>query len=145
MPFRVRKSVKIAPGVRMNISKSGISTSTKVLPGVYYTNKVVDLKDKKKTQNKSSGNVTSKEIGEIQSVAPAKKKKPVPLRWWYIAFAVFWAAVGISMLQDGDEAGTLGIVICGVMLIFTVVRIVRRNKEKEIEEAESEGVNSGIE
>lgn len=60
MPFRVRKSVKIAPGVRMNISKSGISTSTKILPGVYCTNKVVDLKDKKKTQNKSSGNVKSK-------------------------------------------------------------------------------------
>ena len=117
MPFRVRKSVKIAPGVRMNIGKSGISTSTKILPGVYYTNKVVDLKGKKKTQNESSGN------------APAKKRKPVSLRWWYIAFAVFWAAVGISMLQDGDEAGTLGIIICGVMLIFTVLRIVRKMPE----------------
>ena len=129
MPFRVRKSVKIAPGVRMNISKSGISTSAKILPGVYHTNKVVDLKNG----------------GNAKNVTQAKKRKPVPLQWWYIAFAVFWAAVGISMLQNGDEAGTLGIIICGVMLIFTVMRIVRKIKEKEMEEAESEGGNSGIE
>lgn len=126
MPFRVRKSVKIAPGTRMNFSKSGISMSTKVFPGLYYSKKIADFKKMEK-----NGNGT-----------PVKRKIPVSFRWWYVLIAVFFLIVGISMIGDGETGGgALGIIISFVMLLFTIINFCNyRNSlispENKVDETE---------
>jgi tetratricopeptide (TPR) repeat protein len=87
MAFRMRKSIKVAPGVRLNVSKSGVGASvggkgarysahssgrrsttlgSGVVPGVYY--------------QKSSGGGSSRTRGSrseaAQQVAPPSSKKP---------------------------------------------------------------------
>jgi tetratricopeptide (TPR) repeat protein len=84
MGFRARKSIKLAPGVRLNVSKSGVGASVGgkgyrksvhssgrrtttvgggVLPGVYY-------------QSSKGGGRSSAASAQPQASAPVKPKKP---------------------------------------------------------------------
>ena len=110
MSLRVKKSVKIAPGMRINFSNSGVSASNKILPGVYSSTKIVDYKNKTAEQN----------------------KRPLAIRWWYIAFALAFFPVGISLIAAGGTgAGVTSIVLGLVMLLFTVRQFSARRKEKK--------------
>jgi tetratricopeptide (TPR) repeat protein len=84
MGFRMRKSIKVAPGVRLNVSKSGVGGSVGgrggrysvhssgrrtvsagggIVPGVYY-------------QQTASGSGSRKGGGQAEAPAPVKPKKP---------------------------------------------------------------------
>ena len=123
MGLRVRKSVKVLPGTRVNISKSGVSTSTRLAKGVSYRTQVVGGK-KRKTTTKA---------------APTG---PVVLRWWWFVIAILFimsAGTTQKTAELASTASTMG-VIGLVMLVISIVVIVRRSsarrKAKEIVEPE---------
>lgn len=114
MGLRVRKSVKIAPGTRLNISKSGISTSTRLAKGVSYRTQVVGGK-KGKTSTKT---------------APTG---PIVLRWWWLVIAIVFIMVAGTTQKTAETANIASImgVIGLIMLVISVVVFIRRILEKK--------------
>jgi hypothetical protein len=72
MSLRVRKSIKIMPGVRVNISKSGISTSVGVKGAT------VNLKPGRKVR--ATVGVPGTGISYTTTLSPAQKSEPPALR-----------------------------------------------------------------
>ena len=125
MGFRFRKSVKLGPGVKLNLGKKsvgisvggkggGISFNTKSgacvrasIPktGISYSSKIGSLRGKKNTEYKQKS---------INSV----KLCPTPRKTWYIILAVFLIS-GIGYLQENTTTGLLTALIGGIMLFFT--------------------------
>lgn len=109
MGLRFRKSVKIAPGVRVNLSKSGVSTTTKLGGGFSWRTQVIG--------------------GKRGNSGP---RGPVPLRWWYILIAVVFA-LGIFGTTASIAARIVSLCIGLAMLAVTVATIVRANKKSRPE------------
>ena len=133
MGWRFRKSVKLAPGVKLNFGKksvgvsvggrySGVSINSKTgvttrasIPGtgISYTQKVGGGRG-------GSGGAASRRTSRSASGAtPPEKKPPVVLRPWYIILAALLVVGGLGNLPDLGPA-VLGVASGGVMLLFTV-------------------------
>lgn len=150
MGWRFRKSVKLAPGVKLNFgkksvgvsvggkysgvsinSKTGVTTRTSIPgTGISYTQKVGGGRG-------GSGGAASRRTGRSASGAtPPKKKPPVVLRPWYIILAALLIVGGLGNLPDLGPA-ILGVVSGGAMLLFTVKK--RRGLSEAGEEDETQG------
>lgn len=137
MGLRFRKSVKIAPGVKINFGKKsmgmsiggkygGMSFNTKngarvrsSIPGtgISYSTKVGGSKSKSNTA-----------INQNQNTHTASK--PVSLRWWYITIIVIFAIGGLGNIGDSIGAAIFGVSIAVIMSLFTI-NTVRKNEKKE--------------
>lgn len=90
MAFRIRKSFKIAPGIRLNVSKSGLSTS---IGGKGATVNLSKRGTKVTSSLPGTGLSSSKLFGGAKS--DVTKTAPTPM-WayivtWLIIAAVLWA------------------------------------------------------
>ena len=76
---------------------------------------------------------SQKVTGQKPNSSPrSKRKRPLALRWWYIAFALAFFPAGISLIAEGGTgAGVTSIVLGLVMLLFTVRQFSVRRKEKK--------------
>ena len=110
MGLRFRKSVKIAPGVRLNFGKKSTSvslggkgarftinnkgkkTASFGIPGtgLYYTESIGGKKMKKRKSNN-----VSVQAKEIQTMKKSKPKKPIFKKWWFWAIIV-WMLLAIA-------------------------------------------------
>ncbi|MBR4549875.1 MAG: DUF4236 domain-containing protein [Oscillospiraceae bacterium] len=127
MGLRVRKSIKIAPNTRLNISKSGASTSTRLAKGVSYRTQIIGGK-KGKTRSKTTAT------------------GPASLRWWWFVIAIV-CIIAAGTSQKAAEAATIasGMGVIGiVMLVFSAVVFIRRlfpkrkNPEETVEPKDQE-------
>lgn len=145
MGLRFRKSVKIAPGVKINFGKKsmgmsiggkygGMSFNTKngarvrsSIPGtgISYSTKVGGSQSKSKTSSSQNRNHT-------QSAS-----KPVSLRWWYITIIVIFAIGGLGNIGDSIGAAIFGVSIAVIMSLFTI-NAVRKKEKKENQNNTSE-------
>lgn len=119
MGLRFRKSVKIAPGTRVNISKSGISTSTKLGGGMTYRQQVVGGKSNGKRKASTA---------------------PFPLRaWWIIVALLLLAAGGTTQATEGaastaSSMGVIGLFMLLVTIGIVIARAVAKSKRKPPED-----------
>lgn len=119
MGFRFRKSVKIAPGVRLNfgkkstsvsfgtkgarytVSSTGRKTASVGIPGtgLYYTESVGGTKKRKEHINMANMNTEPKE---------AKPQKPFYKKWWFwIAIVCIIALCSSCTASEDTPKGTL--------------------------------------
>lgn len=134
MGLRFRKSIKIAPGVRLNLGKKsagisiggksgGVSFNTRTgararvsAPGtgLSYSTKIGG---KKHRARKASGKST------VYTTTTAARRtvsqKPVVLRWWYGLIAIVCLSGGIGNIPENIGAAFLGIGIGVVMLAIS--------------------------
>lgn len=130
MGWRYRKSVKIAPGVKLNFgkksmgvsiggkhggvsinSKSGVTARTSIPgTGLSYTQKVGGKK------NRAPRAVS----GAASVQRAAVRKPPVVLRAWYIVLAVLLILGGLGCLPDNWQATICGVGAGGVMLLLSL-------------------------
>lgn len=135
MGFKFRKSVKIAPGVKLNFGKKstgisignkggGISFNTKSgvrtrasIPGagISYSSKLSS--STKKSNHKQGGQYSVTSQGSAG--APPIKLCPIPRKAWYIAIAALLVVSGLAYLGTDISAGLLTVAIGAVMLFFT--------------------------
>lgn len=110
MGWRYRKSIKIAPGVRLNLNKKsvgvriggkrgGININSKTgttarvsFPGtgLSYTQKISE--GKKKKRSKSSSNTSRSYTTVARSMSA---KPPVQLRAWFMVLAILLIVIGV--------------------------------------------------
>lgn len=130
MGWRYRKSIKIAPGVKLNFgkksmgvsiggkyggvsinSKRGVTTRTSIPgTGLSYTRKVGGKK------NRTPRAVSCASSARRVSV----EKPPVVLRAWYIVLAVLLILGGLGCLPDNWQATVCGVGAGGVMLFLSL-------------------------
>ena len=143
MGWRYRKSIKIAPGVKLNFgkksmgvsiggkhggvsinSKTGVTARTSIPgTGLSYTQKIGGKKNR-------SRRAASRPAGHSAGgTAAAVQKPPVVLRAWYIVLAVLLILGGLGCLPDSWEATICGVGAGGVMLFLTF------NKRRELQDA----------
>ena len=104
--FRFRKSIKVAPGTKINLSKSGVSMTNRIAPGLSYRTQLAGGKRKKKAVNTT----------------------PVPLRWWFIALAIL-LLVSAILAEPEEKTGAIICAVLGVlMLAFTILTVIARRK-----------------
>lgn len=121
MGFRFRKSVKIAPGVRLNFGKKSTSvslggkgarftinnkgkkTASFGIPGtgLYYTESIGGKKMKKRKSN-----TVSVQAEEIIPLKQSKPKKPLFKKWWFWAIAVWIVFCMVTGGVDTPEEET---------------------------------------
>ena len=124
MGLRVRKSVKIAPNTRLNISKNGVSTTTHLAKGVSYRTQIAGgRKRKSKTTKTATG--------------------PIIFRWWWFVLALVLIMSAGATHEDPQVANSAAIlsIIGMVMILISIVAVVLRlvakiRKPKKPEEAE---------
>lgn len=127
MGLRFRKSIKLAPGVKLNLgSKSaGISVGGKY-GGVSYNSRTGA---RARVSAPGTGISYTTKVGGGNYVA--KPKKPVPFRFWYL-FLEFLVCCGIVDAFGTDpEVFWGGIIILLVLLAFTGLAIKRKMAQKE--------------
>ena len=103
MGFRFRKSKKILPGTRVNMSKSGVSVSTKLGGGLSYRTQIIGGRKK------------------------AMRTGPVTLRAWWIILAIV-LILAFAYNKDPEYANTA--FACGavglLMLVISVITLISR-------------------
>ena len=128
MGLRFRKSVKIAPGVRLNFGKKSASvslggkgarltinnkgkkTASVGIPGtgLYYTESIGGTKKRKEHRNmaaKKTGNVEKSKKTNVPK--EDKPKTPITKKWWFWAIAVCLVGSIISGPGEDPPKGTL--------------------------------------
>ena len=134
MGWRYRKSIKIAPGIKLNFGKKsmgvsiggkhgGISINSKrgvtartSIPGtgLSYTQKLGGKKNR--SRRTASRRVCHSAVGAAVPVP----KPPVVLRAWYIVLAVLLILGGLGCLLDSWQAAICGVGAGGVMLFLSI-------------------------
>lgn len=124
MGFRFRKSVKIAPGVKLNFGKKSVGMS---IGGKYGG---VSLNSKTGARVRASAPGTglsySTKISESgkkcakSSSKPVTNSRPICLRWWYIALIVLFAIGGLGNIGTSVGAAIFGIAVAAIMGLFTL-------------------------
>lgn len=136
MGINFRKSVKVAPGVKLNLSKkgvgvrvgtkhAGISTSSRgtrasaSIPGtgISYSTKIAGAK--------------RKNVSNSVTQAPTTYRRPVPLRWWFIALAALFLVAGIGCIFTDFTAAILSFAIFAIMAVCTIKKLPARNNAPE--------------
>lgn len=135
MGFKFRKSVKIAPGVKINFgkkstgisignkgggisfnTKSGVRTRTSIPgTGVSYTSKLGG--SKKKISPKKSVHYST--TSSAPAGATPIKLCPTPRKAWYIAVAALLVVSGLAYLGESISTGIVTSAIGAIMLFFT--------------------------
>lgn len=134
MGFRFRKSIKLLPGLRVNLSKSGASLTvgkagacvnvsargtraTVGLPGtgLSYSTRV----GKKKASARPAPAIE----GTLQTVSPVRK--PVSL-WGILGIWCLWAMAFFPVTQKGGAYGALSLAGSIALTVLTVKWINRR-------------------
>ena len=116
MGLRFRKSVKIAPGVRVNMSKSGVSATTKLGGGMSYRTQIVGGRKKGKKKAASG---------------------PFPLRAWWIVIAVLFliGSAGTQQTEElastAREMGAIGTIMLLISAVVLIVQVVRKNRREK--------------
>ena len=107
MGLRVRRRVKIAPGINLNFSNSGMSMSTKLAKGVTYRSQVIGGKT-------------------------VVKKKPITVRWWFIALALLFLIIcGASTEPDSlFWLALVGLLMLAATIVTIIVRVIGRIKDR---------------
>lgn len=124
MGFRFRKSVKIAPGVKLNFGKksAGMSIGGKY-GGVSFNSKTGA---RVRASAPGTGLSYSTKISESgkkcakSSSKPVTNSKPICLRWWYIALIVLFAIGGLGNIGTSIGAAIFGIAVAAIMGLFTL-------------------------
>ena len=133
MGFRFRKSVKLLPGLKVNLSKSGASLTvgkagacvnvsakgtraTVGLPGT-------GLSYSTRLGKKSSSRPAPVEDAALQAVPVVRK--PVSL-WGKLGIWCLWAMAFFPVTQKGDAYGALSLVGSIALTVLTVKWINRR-------------------
>ena len=130
MGWNFRKSVKIAPGVKVNFSKRGTSISvgpkgykvsvnskgkvhqTTSIPGtgLYSRKKIADIGNSEK--ERSSAKITASK--------PKRKGKWTILKVFTLFLSIIFAMATFDLLKEGDlAAGFLGVFVTTLLLIFS--------------------------
>lgn len=152
MGFRFRKSVKIAPGVKVNFGKKsvglsignkggGISFNSKTgsrarvsIPGtgLSYSTKLGGRKKKssggKRHTSTSKKHTPTSQYSSIQYTMTSDS--PKCLRWWYILLIILFLLSGIENLATNSETGLVTIGIAVIMGWFTLRELKQRQKYK---------------
>lgn len=124
MGFRFRKSIKIAPGVKLNFGKKSVGMSVGGKYGGISFNSKTGTRVRASapgtglsysTKVSGSGKGTTK-----NSHKSATNNKPICLRWWYIALLVLFAVGGLANIGTSIGAAILGVVLAVVMGLFTL-------------------------
>lgn len=151
MGWRYRKSIKIAPGIKLNFgkksmgvsiggkhggvsinSRSGVTARTSIPgTGLSYTQK---LGGKKKRSRRPASQPA---VHSAASTA-AVPKPPVVLRAWYIVLAVLLLLGGLANLPNNWEATICGVGAGGVMLFLTFKKRRELQQAAEAQEIEDE-------
>lgn len=154
MGLRFRKSIKLAPGVKLNIGKKstgvsiggkygGMSFNSKTgmrvrasAPGtgLSYSTKVGG---KKKTASRRSGRSSAYQNAAKQTPLV---KIPVPRRIWYIVLSWLFLISGIFYLTTNISTGLMTAAIGGIMIFFSS----RAKKTQEIADVNEAGVSGKI-
>lgn len=124
MGFRFRKSVKIAPGVKLNFGKksAGMSIGGKY-GGVSFNSKTGA---RVRASAPGTGLSYSTKISESgkkcakSSSKPVTNSRPICLRWWYIALIVLFAIGGLGNIGTSIGAAIFGIAVAAIMGLFTL-------------------------
>lgn len=134
MGWRYRKSIKIAPGIKLNVGKksmgvsiggkhAGVSVNSKTgvttrasIPGsgLSYTQRVGGKKNRsRRTSSRPPARAIARSEQPVQKI-------PVVLRTWYIVLAVLCVIGGLANLPANWEAAICGVGVGGVMLFLRV-------------------------
>ena len=146
MGMRYRKSIKIAPGVKLNVGKksAGISVGGKY-GGMSFNSKTgarartsipgtgISYSEKIASSSNSSHNSTS-----IKKTSAQKNTKPVPQRVWFIIVAAIFLIGGLGNIGSDTGAAILGIIVGAVMLVFTFVSFRSKGSERREDPLETE-------
>ena len=124
MGFRFRKSVKIAPGVKLNFGKKSVGMSI----GGKYGGASFNSKTGARVRASAPGTGLSystkiSESGKKcakSSSKPVTNSRPICLRWWYIALIVLFAIGGLGNIGTSIGAAIFGIAVAAIMGLFTL-------------------------
>lgn len=124
MGFRFRKSVKIAPGVKLNFGKKSVGMSI----GGKYGGVSFNSKTGARVRASAPGtglSYSTKISGSGKKCAkssskPVTNSRPICLRWWYIALIVLFAIGGLGNIGTSIGAAIFGIAVSAIMGLFTL-------------------------
>lgn len=124
MGFRFRKSVKIAPGVKLNFGKKSVGMSI----GSKYGGVAFNSKTGARVRASAPGtglSYSTKISGSGKKCAkssskPVTNSRPICLRWWYIALIVLFAIGGLGNIGTSIGAAIFGIAVAAIMGLFTL-------------------------
>lgn len=124
MGFRFRKSVKIAPGVKLNFGKKSVGMSI----GGKYGGVSFNSKTGARVRESAPGtglSYSTKISGSGKKCAkssskPVTNSRPICLRWWYIALIVLFAIGGLGNIGTSIGAAIFGIAVAAIMGLFTL-------------------------
>jgi hypothetical protein len=124
MGFRFRKSVKIAPGVKLNFGKKSVGMSI----GGKYGGVSFNSKTGARVRASAPGtglSYSTKISGSGKKCAkssskPVTNSRPICLRWWYIALIVLFAIGGLGNIGTSIGAAIFGIAVAAIMGLFTL-------------------------
>ncbi len=124
MGFRFRKSVKIAPGVKLNFGKKSAGMSI----GGKYGGVSFNSKTGARVRASAPGtglSYSTKISGSGKKCAkssskPVTNSRPICLRWWYIALIVLFAIGGLGNIGTSIGAAIFGIAVAAIMGLFTL-------------------------
>ena len=124
MGFRFRKSVKIAPGVKLNFGKKSAGMSI----GGKYGGVSFNSKTGARVRASAPGtglSYSTKLSGSGKKCAkssskPVTNSRPICLRWWYIALIVLFAIGGLGNIGTSIGAAIFGIAVAAIMGLFTL-------------------------
>lgn len=127
MGLRFRKSIKIAPGVKINLGKKSVGMSI----GGKYGGMSFNSKSGSRARASIPGtglSYSSKLGGGKKGAARRKAKsttakpassQPVCLRWWYILLIILFISAGIKGITANTGAAVVCIGIAAIMGGFT--------------------------
>lgn len=124
MGFRFRKSIKIAPGVKLNFGKKSAGMSI----GGKYGGVSFNSKTGARVRASAPGtglSYSTKISGSGKKCAkssskPVTNSRPICLRWWYIALIVLFAIGGLGNIGTSIGAAIFGIAVAAIMGLFTL-------------------------
>lgn len=152
MGFRFRKSVKIAPGVKVNFGKKsvglsignkggGISFNSKSgsrarvsIPGtgLSYSTKLGGSKNRRsRSKRHTSTSIRHTSTSQYSSIQyTMASDTPKCLRWWYILLIILFLLSGIENLVTNSETSLVIIGVAVIMGWFTLKELKQRHKYK---------------
>lgn len=123
MGFRFRKSVKIAPGVKINFGKKSVGMSF----GGKYGGISFNSKGGSRIRTSIPGTglsystkLSSGKRSTAKKYSVSASDKPTSLRWWYILLIILFALSGIGNLASNTGAAITSIGIAIIMGWFTM-------------------------
>lgn len=145
MGFRFRKSIKIAPGIKVNFGRKSVGMSVGGKYGGFSLNSKTGTRAR--ISIPGTGLSYSTKIsgsGRIKKKTPSSSKSkirtsslnltPVCLRWWYIALIVLFAIAGLSSIGTSASTSIIAFVIALIMGLFT---LKESKKSKNVQPADN--------